>query len=109
MGQLYKTMGIFDSLKIYAGKWSVSDSRAFTPQEIAEISEATVVDSTYGFSVCFTLKAGGQAYIPVSTECEGIADPGNRLDLRKCQLITLEKQGESDIMRVGVSEDAILK
>ena len=102
-------MGIFDSLRIYAGKWSVSDSRDFTPEEIAEISEATVVDSRYSLSVCFTLKAGGQCYIPVSTECEGMTIPGNRLDLRKCQLITLEKQGESDILRVEVSEDAILK
>ena len=101
-------MSIFDSLRIYAGKWSVSDSRDFTPEEIGEVREATVVDSTYGLSICFLLSAG-QAYIPVSTECEHLLKPDDKLDLSKCSLITLEKAGEADIIRVKVSEDAILK
>ena len=107
IGQLYKTMGIFDSLKIYAGKWSVSDSRDFTPEEIAEVQEAIIADSTYGLSVCFVLSVG-RAYIPVSTECEHLLKLDDKLDLSKCSLITLEKAGEADIIRVEVSEDAIL-
>ena len=91
-------MGIFDSLRIYAGKWSVSNSRNFTAEEIDAVERATVVASEYGNSVCFVMKSGGQSYIPLSTNStKGI---GESIDLKDAKLLTLSKQGEADINRV---------
>lgn len=36
-------MNIFQSLRWYAGKWSVSNERVFTEGEIAQVESATVV------------------------------------------------------------------
>ena len=91
-------MGIFDSLRIYAGKWSVKGSRNFTADEISAVSSAKVVDSQYGSSVCFFMKAGGQTYLPLSTESS--LQVGDEVNLSEHKLITLEKSGEADILRV---------
>lgn len=91
-------MGIFDSLRIYAGKWSVKGSRNFTADEISAVSSAKVVDSQYGSSVCFFMKAGGQTYLPLSTESS--LQVGDEVNLSEHRLITLEKSGETDILRV---------
>ena len=58
-------MNIFSALRVYAGKWNVKESRAFTGDEIAAVQSATVVDSQYGQSVCFIMVNGGQTYIPL--------------------------------------------
>ena len=91
-------MGIFDSLRVYAGKWSVKGSRSFTADEIAAVDSAKVVDSQYGSSVCFFMKAGGQTYLPLSTESS--LQVGDEVNLSEHRLITLEKSGETDILRV---------
>lgn len=91
-------MGIFDSLRVYAGKWSVKGSRNFTADEISAVSSAKVVDSQYGSSVCFFMKAGGQTYLPLSTESS--LQVGDEVNLSEHRLITLEKSGETDILRV---------
>ena len=91
-------MGIFDSLRLYAGNWSVRNSRNFTENEIDAVERATVVASEYGNSVCFVMKAGGQSYIPLSTNStKGV---GEAIDLKDCKLLTLSKQGEADIYRI---------
>lgn len=91
-------MNIFNLLRIYAGSWSVKSSRAFTDAEIEAVDSATVVASEYGNSVCFHLKAGGMSFIPLSNDStKGI---GESVDLRSAQVLTLEKQGEADIVRV---------
>ena len=91
-------MGIFDSLRLYADKWSVSNSRNFTAEEIDAVERATVVASAYGNSVCFFMKAGGQAYIPLSTNStKGV---GEAIDLKDCKLLTLSRQGDADINRI---------
>ena len=36
-------MNIFNSLRIYAGKWEVKETRDFTNEEKAAISQAVVV------------------------------------------------------------------
>lgn len=91
-------MGIFDSLRVYAGKWSVKGSRSFTADEIAAVKSAEVVESQYGASVCFFLKSGGQTYLPLSTESS--LQVGDEVNLSEHRLITLEKSGETDILRV---------
>lgn len=93
-------MNIFSNLQVYAGKWSVKSSRSFTNEEIALVESAVVVPSTYGNSVMFTMKAGGQTYIPLANDAKiGV---GEAVDLSKASLLTLEKSGESDIVRVSI-------
>ena len=92
-------MYIFSSLRMYAGKWRVKDSRSFTADEIAAVDQATVVDSQYGMSVCFFMKSGGQTYIPL--DMNSSKSVGDNVDLSTAKLLTLERQGEADIYRVS--------
>lgn len=93
-------MNIFSTLRIYAGKWSVKSSRAFTQKEIQAVESATVVPSQYGNSVCFMMVGGGQTYIPLANDAT--VGVGESIDLTKAKLLTLEKEGESDINRVSI-------
>ena len=91
-------MNIFNSLRVYAGKWSEKDARAFAPEEIAAVQQAKVVESQYGLSVCFFMKEGGQTYIPLDQNSNLAIDA--LVDLTKAQLVTLQRPGEKDIFRV---------
>ena len=91
-------MNIFSSLMVYAGKWNLKASRSFEAEEIAAVSEAEVVPSQYGNSVCFHMVGGGKTYIPLSND--STIGVGETIDLSKAKLLTLEKDGESDILRV---------
>lgn len=91
-------MNIFSNLAVYAGKWSLSDARNFTEEEISAVDTAEVVSSKYGNSVCFHMKSGGMTFIPLSSE--SILTVGENVDLAKAELLTLSKQGEKDICRV---------
>lgn len=91
-------MNIFSSLRVYADKWMLKETRAFSQEEQDAISSATVVASQYGNSVCFMMKSGGQTFIPLDQSSSlGV---GESVDLSKAELITLGKQGENDIFRV---------
>ena len=94
-------MSIFAGLKIYADKWQEKEVRNFTDEEIAEVESATVVESNFGCSVCFTMKAGGQHYIPCDM-VEGNPAIGEIVDLAKAKLVTLTKRDEADILRVRI-------
>lgn len=89
---------IFSSLKVYAGKWNLKSSRAFSPEEIAAVASAVVVASQYGNSVCFTMVGGGQTFIPLSNSSSKAV--GESIDVASAKLLTLEKDGEADIFRV---------
>ena len=93
-------MNIFDNLTVYAGKWSVKSSRAFDAEEISAVKQAVVVPSQYGNSVMFTMIGGGQTYIPLAQDA--IVGVGEIIDLSKARLLTLGKDGESDILRVSI-------
>lgn len=93
-------MNIFASLPVYAGKWSVKSTRAFDADEINAVKSAVVVPSKYGNSVMFTMVAGGQTYIPLANDTT--VGVGEVIDLSKAQLLTLSKDGESDIVRVSI-------
>ena len=93
-------MNIFGKLKMYASKWSETECRNFTPEEIAAVQSATVVASQYGNSVCFFMVEGGQCYIPLDRDSSlGVGEP---VDLQVAKLKTLSKPGEDDIMRVSI-------
>lgn len=91
-------MNIFASLKVYAGKWSEKSVRKFTAEEIAAVTLAVVVPSQYGNSVQFIRKEGGMSFIPLDQN--STLGVGEMVDLTKAELVTLEKQGEADILRV---------
>ena len=91
-------MNIFSKLKQYAGKWQLKDSRKFSEEEIAAVERTEVVASQYGNSVCFFMKQGGMAFIPISKDSNlGV---GESIDMQNAKLLTLSKQGEDDILRV---------
>ena len=93
-------MNIFSALKVYAGKWQLSNKRAFSDEEINAVDTAKVVPSKYGLSVCFIMKGGGMTYIPLDQNSSlGI---GSIVDLTKAQLVTLQRPGEQDIYRVRI-------
>lgn len=89
---------IFSSLRVYAGKWNLKSSRAFSPEEIAAVASAVVVASQYGNSVCFTMVGGGQTFIPLSNSSSKTV--GESIDVASAKLLTLRKDGEADIFRV---------
>lgn len=93
-------MNIFSSLRVYAGKWAVSNSRSFSQDEIEAVDYASVVDSQYGNSVCFFMKSGGQTFIPLSTN--STLGLGDTVDLAKAKLLTLHREGDADIYRVEI-------
>lgn len=93
-------MNIFASLQVYAGKWSIKSERAFDDEEIAAVKQAVVVPSQYGNSVMFTMKTGGQTYIPLAND--STLTVGEIVDMTKAKLLTLSKDGESDINRVSI-------
>lgn len=91
-------MNIFSSLRVYAGKWAVKATRSFSQDEIEAVDHAQVVDSQFGSSVCFFMKAGGQTFIPLSTN--STLGLGDDVDLSKAKLLTLGREGDADIYRV---------
>ena len=91
-------MNIFSSLRVYAGKWAVTDSRSFSNEEIQAVDHAEVVDSQYGNSVCFFMKAGGQSFIPLSTN--STLAIGDTVDLTSAKVLTLHRDGDADIYRI---------
>ena len=91
-------MNIFNALRVYAGKWNVTNSRSFSEEEIKAVKSATVVDSQFGSSVCFLMQSGGQTFIPLSTNSS--LSLGDTVDLSKAKLLTLHRDGDADIYRV---------
>lgn len=85
---------------MYAGKWSETAKRAFSKEEIDAICSATVVESQYGYSVCFVMVSGGQTYIPLDQN--STLSPGDTIDVNKALLVTLSRPGEEDIYRVRI-------
>ncbi len=91
-------MGLFTNIKTYATGWAVKSTSKMSPADIAVVDRAVVVDSQFGKSVCFYLKAGGQAYFPVAQDSE--LSVGQTVDLNAVEVLTLEKSGEKDIIRI---------
>lgn len=91
-------MNIFSALKVYAGKWQVKNERNFASDEISAVERTSVVESEYGYSVCFFMKGGGMTYIPLDQNSSlGV---GDAVDLSNAKLLTLHREGEKDIYRV---------
>lgn len=91
-------MNIFESIQMYAGKWSVVDSREFSEEEKSMVAHTEVVPSQYGLSVCFFMKNGRQGYIPLSNTSS--LKVGDSVDLNAAKLLTLSRPGDANIQRV---------
>ena len=91
---------IFNSLRTYAGKWVLKEQRSFNAEERGSIKSAVVVPSQFGNSVCFMMASGAHTYLPLDQS--STISVGEAVDLNKAELITLSKEGESDIFRIKV-------
>lgn len=95
---------IFDSLRKYAGSWNVTARKEFSAEDINAVSRTEVVPSEYGLSVCFFFKAGGQSYLPISRDSIDV-EVGQSVDLKKCEVITLSREGDSDVQKIEIKEN----
>ena len=91
-------MNLFSSLRVYGGKWAEKASRKFTPDELALVTKAKVVESQYGNSCCFFMANGTTMYVPMSTDSK--SGVGDIINLNEAEIVTLEKAGEKDIQRI---------
>ena len=87
-----------DSLRSYAGKWSVKSSAKLSADESAQIRSITVQTSDYGLSACLMMNSGTKHYVPVSRD-SALAE-GDTVVKESVRIITLEKEGEHDIFRL---------
>lgn len=87
-----------DSLRSYAGKWSVKSSAKLSAEESAQIKSITVQTSDYGLSACLLMHSGARKYVPVSRD-SALAE-GDTVVKESVRIITLEKEGETDILRL---------
>ena len=91
-------MSLFQDIKTYATGWAVKATSKMSASDVSAVEKAVVVDSKFGKSVCFYLKAGGQAYYPVAQDSQ--LSVGQTVDLNAVEVLTLEKSGEKDIIRI---------
>ena len=87
-----------ESLRTYAGQWSVKSSAKLSADEAAQIRSITVQASDFGLSACLLMYGGGRKYVPVSRD-SALAE-GDVVNKNSVQVITLEKEGEADIIRL---------
>lgn len=72
-------------------RWKVVKVRKLTKREKSKIIKAEIVETTYGFSVCFTMKSGSKEYIPVSSKIFVNADNvGDIIPLDTIKVLTLK-------------------
>ena len=93
-------MALFNDIKVYAGKWSVVKETPISAEEVAEVEKGVVVDSKFGLSVCFTMKAGGKTFFPVTSDSE--VGAGSIVDINNISIVELAKSGENNIIRLKV-------
>ena len=91
-------MNIFAGLTKYAAKWQVKETRTFSEEEIKAVENAVVHEGQYGKSVQFFMVGGGQCYIPMDPRCT--LNVGEKVDLTKATIVTLQREGDADISRI---------
>ena len=82
-------MGILDSRVLYAPVW-VEDHRShFAEDDLAKINDIVVVPGNWGLSARVELDEGDD-YYPIHRDSSTL-EPGDRLDPRRCTIITLKR------------------
>ena len=97
--------GFYDSLKTYLDNPVDVMKGDYEPSadDINAVSSAKVVASDFGHSVCFVLKNGGMKFMPVSNTSKANTAVGDTVDLSKCQVVTLSREGDADIQRIEIN------
>lgn len=101
-------MSFLDLIKIYKSEWQEVNSRKFTENECKQISEAVVVASKYGKSVCLTIIGKGKGFIPLEPIAR--AEIGDKLNPAEIELVNLKyvgdnpTQAKTDILRIRIPE-----
>lgn len=101
-------MSFLDLIKIYKSEWQEVNSRKFTESECKQISEAVVVASKYGKSVCFTIIGKGKGFVPLEPIAR--AEIGDKLNPAEIELVNLKyvgsdpTQAKTNIMRIRIPE-----
>lgn len=86
--------------KSYAGNWQVKSVEAIPEIDKQAIESAHIVNSQYGLSVCFMMKAGNRYYKALDTLSN--AKEGDVVNLETAKLVTLSRQGDADIQKIRV-------
>lgn len=94
-------MGLLSKLRVYPGKWNVTNRESFDESDIQSVVSNEVVPSEFGNSVKITKKDGQVSFIPVSNTSRDV-NIGESVDLSKCFLLTLSRTGEDDIYRIDI-------
>jgi len=101
-------MSFLDLIKIYKSEWQEVAARKFNQRECEQISEAIVVPSKYGKSVCFDIIGKSKAFIPLEPIAR--AEIGDRLNPTEIELVNIKyvgdnpTQAKTDILRIRVPE-----
>ena len=101
-------MGLFDLIRIYKSEWTEVAARKFDEKECSLISEAVVVASKYGKSVCFTIPGKGKGFVPLEPVAK--VEIGDKLNPAEIELVNLKYTGtdplqtKTNIMRIRVPE-----
>jgi hypothetical protein len=98
-------MGLFSNVHEYLGKWQVKSVEDITAEERERVLSATVVNNVNydGLSVCFLMKSGRSAYIPIDeVGSKPGLQAGDTVDLTTSKNVTLCRDGDADITRVRV-------
>lgn len=94
-------MGFLDSLRTYAGSWFETSREKLSASELKTVDHIEVVEreNDWGTSVsmCFVMKGGGRKFVPLSRDSN--LDPGDTVDPKSVEIITLERDGEDPIFR----------
>lgn len=93
-------MSIFAGCKSYAGKWQVKSIEPMPQEDKDAVASAHVVNSQYGLSCCFMMKAGNMFFKPMDSTCNVAA--GEVLNLDDIKVVTLERQGDADIQKIRI-------
>lgn len=88
-------LDIMNIAKTVYGGWNLKSTEELNPEQF---SSAKVTQGDYGLSVCFFLKTGQMAFIPLSKD--SALNEGDTPEIKNLRIQTLSKPSEGDIYRV---------
>lgn len=95
-------LDLFSLFKTYeiSNPWTINDekTRYFTSDYANRIISAEVVAGDYGNSVKLRRTDNKITFIPLSRDSKMVV--GQKVDITKCKLICLQKEGHEDIYRI---------
>ena len=98
---------IFDNLPKRSIKWTIKNERPFTQEEIDAVKNAVVIQSQYGKSVQFIMQEKEVA-VDIPLDSSSALNIGDTIDMSSAIVLTLEKTGESDIIRIKAIDNVAI-